>query len=304
MENAKWSLQHTIFLVVQIGISCVVVWFWFSVPAPGWAVAILAGVAAAMSVHGDMRPWQKVFWMILIGVLLVIELRAISKDRADSDAKALADRQAQDLAFRAVKDAQDKDFKETAGGLETAISGIKSTLLTANQTMVQTQPHAVLEVKEFQVPDSPTAPGMFKTGVVYHFNLTFTNTGNQDAHIVRRLGGIYVGKPDDASALKEIEAQFEKTWRGIPSGKGVAPTTPNIPGFWTELRTFSDSEIEDLLHKGDTIYVLRRMEYLDLTGIWQTDRCEHLQYQDSQLYLGVAHPCQGFSNTRYRPKQR
>src|SRR5580658_8044382 len=187
MENAKWSLQHTIFLVVQIGISCVVVWFWFSVPAPGWAVAILAGVAAAMSVHGDMRPWQKVFWMILIGVLLVIELRAISKDRADSDAKALADRQAQDLAFRAVKDAQDKDFKETAGGLETAISGIKSTLLTANQTMVQTQPHAVLEVKEFQVPDSPTAPGMFKTGVVYHFNLTFTNTGNQDAHIVRRL---------------------------------------------------------------------------------------------------------------------
>jgi hypothetical protein len=108
------------FLFVQIGVAA---WGWFlwrHIPSPGWAVAILAGVAATMSVHGDMRGWQKAIWMGLIGLLLIIELRAISKDRTDSDTKASAALAAQDSKFQAIRDTQDEDFKATADGLKNA----------------------------------------------------------------------------------------------------------------------------------------------------------------------------------------
>lgn len=254
MENAKWSLQHTIFLVIQIGTFGVVCWFWFSLPAPGWAVAILAGVAAAMSIHGDMRPWQKVSWMVHIGNLLVIELRAISKDRADNDAKALADRQAQDLAFKTVRETQDADFNGTASGLEAAISGIQSTLTAANLTMAQTKPHAVLQQEEFRILNPPTAPEIFKAGVDYKLNLPFRNAGNEPALLLQRHGEIYVGKPDEKEAQEKIDAKFEKAWEDL-SREGIpSRIPPGAPGYWSETRAFSNVEVEDLTHKDNTVY--------------------------------------------------
>jgi len=51
---------------------------------PGNAVAIVAGLAAAMSIHTDMKGWQKAFWMILMGVFVVLELKSIKTDRIES----------------------------------------------------------------------------------------------------------------------------------------------------------------------------------------------------------------------------
>ncbi len=116
----RFGMQHWVFLFVQAGIAVAAVIFWIHLPPPGWAVALLAGVAAAMSIHVDMRGWQKALWMLLIGVLLVIELRAISKDRRDSDSKAQAVHDQQQQAFQKVLDAQDKDFKATAKSLTDA----------------------------------------------------------------------------------------------------------------------------------------------------------------------------------------
>ena len=59
---------------------------------PGFAVAVIAVLAAAMSVHPDMQPWQKFVWLLFIGAFLITELRAIRQDRITADLKALQDR--------------------------------------------------------------------------------------------------------------------------------------------------------------------------------------------------------------------
>ena len=105
-------------MLLQLG-TAVCIWRWWPterLPNPGYAVAIVAGVAAAMSIHADMRGWQKSLWMVLIGFLLVIELRSISNDRAEANTKATHDRKLQDDAFRIVLDKEDAVFSETLRG--------------------------------------------------------------------------------------------------------------------------------------------------------------------------------------------
>ena len=109
-----------VFLALQVFMALWIAWMSVHLPHSGWAVAILAVVAAAMSVHGDMRGWQKAIWMILIGGLLVVELRSLSRDRADSVQSALAERQAQDEKFRKVLEHEDNDFRATAKSLSDA----------------------------------------------------------------------------------------------------------------------------------------------------------------------------------------
>ena len=77
-------------------------YLYFRVPAPGWAVAGIAVVAAAMSLQNGMFGWQKALWMLIIGVLLVVELKAITEDRLAAQLQAKTDRQEQDTHFARV----------------------------------------------------------------------------------------------------------------------------------------------------------------------------------------------------------
>jgi hypothetical protein len=77
--------RHWFFNLVQFGaVAWAVVW-WRHLPVPGYAIGVLALLAAVMSVHieAGMLRWQKAFWMLLMGAFLVIEFRAINKDRSD-----------------------------------------------------------------------------------------------------------------------------------------------------------------------------------------------------------------------------
>jgi len=83
-SDVRSHLQHhLLFYLAQLGAVALAIHWWRNLPAPGYAVAVLAFLAAVMSIHGDMRPWQKAVWMLLIGACLVVEFRAITKDRAD-----------------------------------------------------------------------------------------------------------------------------------------------------------------------------------------------------------------------------
>jgi hypothetical protein len=96
-------------------------------------------VAAAMSLQGEMHRSQKAIWMGLIALLLVVELRAISKDRLDANTKALQDQQRQAASVQGIRDKQDKDFKATAEGLEAEIQNSEALMNEEVQTNSLTQ---------------------------------------------------------------------------------------------------------------------------------------------------------------------
>lgn len=81
-------LQWFFYLAQLVAIAVIIRW-WNNLPVPGYAIGVLAVAAAVMSVHGRMRWWQKVTWMLIIGAFLFLEFRAIDKDR-----KLFADDQA------------------------------------------------------------------------------------------------------------------------------------------------------------------------------------------------------------------
>jgi hypothetical protein len=116
MANAKTEVfWNSMFLAIELLCLLLIAWWvpYSHLPLPGWAVAVMAVAAAVMSVQNDLKPWQKALWILVLAGFLVTELRAISKDRTEGDARALSDREAQDTAFQGVRKEQDGDLKVT-----------------------------------------------------------------------------------------------------------------------------------------------------------------------------------------------
>lgn len=294
LEEFSW--QHRIFLMVKVATGVWVFYLWKHTPSPGWAVAILAAVAATMSIHGEMRGWQKSIWMLLIGALLIIELRSIRDDHQAADAKALKDRLAQENSFKAVRDNQEAEFNQTAMALNAAIVGIKSTLLSTNRTLLQTKPYAALSFTTFEFNEP--RPSLILPDVEYTFNFHYTNDGTASAKLKRIFTRLYIGNADDKLAQANLAGQFEKEWKDYKETqlRGVE-IEPKNPTFGTVARKFSADEIGRLEPTG-TIYFFVRFEYSDDIGNWITDSCESFQRQVGQMDINIIHPCYEFR--RYR----
>ena len=128
----KHPFWNRVFFALEL--ACVPLALWWipytHLPAPGWAVALIAGAAAAMSVHDEMKGWQKGIWLIVIGAFLITELRAISKDREEAQHQAAESRKNQDSAFAEVLKEQNRQFSATAQGFSgtyTKIGGVLKT---------------------------------------------------------------------------------------------------------------------------------------------------------------------------------
>jgi hypothetical protein len=78
--------QKWLFWTSQAVIGCICLYLWFHLPAPGWSVAILAFDAALMSIHEHPIICEKLVWIAVVGALLVLELKSITKDHADQTA--------------------------------------------------------------------------------------------------------------------------------------------------------------------------------------------------------------------------
>lgn len=295
-------IWNGIFLSLELLCIPLVLWWipYSHLPEPGWAVAFIAGAAAAMSVHDEMKGWQKCIWLLVIGAFLITELRAIHKDRLDNDAKALVDRQGQDLAFKGVRSVQDADFKATADGLTAAITGIKSTLTTANTTFLQTQPHATLRLDTYEF--YPSAPSELKANSSYQINYHYINGGTATAINTIRMAALYLADADDKDSQLKLVQRFNSEWKAknIKVGSVVVPNTPLFDSIH---RTFTDDEMRDFNPK-KTVYLLIRFEYSDETGRWRTDSCEAYQRTSpTEINIGVTHPCLTFEASRYAVKQ-
>jgi hypothetical protein len=294
---ARWlsgvSVQHRIFTILQAGFALWLLYLWKHLPAaPGWAVAVLAVVAAAMSIHGEMRGWQKAIWMLLIGGLLVVELRTITKEKAESETKALADRAEQDARFADIRKAQDEDFKQTAEGLKEALRSVR-------QTLAQTRPRANLHFSNsISMLNPPETPGIF-IGFPYTFRSDKTNDGNEDGYDRKALVKIYVGKPDDKAAQEELVAKFEKEWSEAPTRQPpFLAVIPQHPGFNTDQHIFTADEVARI-KEGQTIYQMRRIEFSDSSGKWWSQDCKYLILRSQgQLNFHVAKGCLVFNADR------
>jgi hypothetical protein len=239
-------------------------------------------------------------WMLLIGCLLIIELRSLSTDRIERDKQALADRAAQDKSFKDVRTAQDSDFQATANGLTAAISGIQSTLKTADTTLIQTRPHAAIRFDRVEFADG--MPAEIKSNTPYSLNFYYVNGGAETAVDIKILPQIYVAKADDKEAQIQLSRQFENTWN-LETSQINSPSVlvPDILSFGTTDRIFTKAEVGSM-NKDGTIYYLIRFEYSDGTGRWRTDKCGFFQ-RTAAVNRNVFHTCSVFQRFRYAVKQ-
>ncbi len=98
-----FSTSHWLFSCIQLLFFAVVVWFFLvKLPLPGHAVALIACATVLMSLHAEMKRWQKAVWMLIIGALLFVELSSISLDRKVSNETAKNVRVEQDRNFSQV----------------------------------------------------------------------------------------------------------------------------------------------------------------------------------------------------------
>jgi hypothetical protein len=96
--------RHLVFNLVHLGAIVLLVYWWHHLPPPGYAVGVLAVLAAAMSVHGEMRMGHKILWMLLIGAFLFAEFRAIDNDRAEFAMKEECRRRDENAQFQGIVD--------------------------------------------------------------------------------------------------------------------------------------------------------------------------------------------------------
>jgi len=109
MPNRERGLvwRDCLFFPVSVMVIPAILYYWRHLPPPGYAIGVLGVLAAFV---GEMRPWQKSIWLFLITALLILELRAISKDRSDY-ARAEHER---------ITKEQDQ-FQNIAGGIKATI---------------------------------------------------------------------------------------------------------------------------------------------------------------------------------------
>jgi hypothetical protein len=137
-RNAKrW--QGLPFMLSQICLIWLAIHWSRNLPLPGYSVAVIAGVAALMSIQGDMKGWQKAIWMLIIGAFLVVELRAINKDRVDAQKQANLDRATQDHSFAGILAEQNRQFKERKDGFSGTYERVTGVLATTQKVSTLAQ---------------------------------------------------------------------------------------------------------------------------------------------------------------------
>jgi hypothetical protein len=297
-----WKESRTVSIVLCGATTLCILYFQARLPLPGVAIAVLGAVAAIMSLRPEMRIVEKAAWMLIISALLFTEIRAIRKDRTDAEAALKADRKSQDDNFQAIRTKQNSDFDATAIGLKAAVDGLNTNLGIAAKTFQQTEPHAYLLLSPFVVTNGPVPPAMFKSNIKYGFNFSYTNNGSEQALLIKRLGRIYIAKPDSVAAQEAFAQTFENDWKRQPKAEPAQITQAGGAGFWSEIQAISEDD-EKKFSLGYTVYVVRRIEYRDGTGTWFTDQCDHYQLAGNRMDLDIVHPCFVLMNGRYRAKQ-
>jgi hypothetical protein len=124
--------QHCLFDLVQLGALIWAMVWWRHLPAPGYAIGMLALLAAVMSIHiaKDMSTWQQALWMLLIGVFLVIEFHAIAEDRTNFARDEAYKRKEENEQFQSIANGLTGAMQQSQQQFAATMSGIKKSIDT------------------------------------------------------------------------------------------------------------------------------------------------------------------------------
>jgi len=295
---------------VQIILSATSIMLFIWLPPAGVAVALIGFVAAVMSIHGDMRPWQKVVWMSIIGVLLVVEIRAIRHDRrldAENLAQILSKQQAgfdntANEIGAVIKNGNDQ-FTQTAQALQ-------ESLQATNSLLNQTRPRAFIAVDHvyssaFPVRDISITD--LKTNESYAYGIFYRNVGNDTARRLIKFSDLFVGEQDNADAANTISQRFEAEWKVFlrQTAKNATGELPvGTSDEWNTFRShaFSAEEVRQVQQSPTmTLYIAGRFSYKDSKGQWLDDFCASIQKPLGPVV--VYHVCDlGHGGSPYRAK--
>jgi hypothetical protein len=99
--ESAWNSPYFAAGLIVFAFACCIFWL-FRIPSPGKAVTAMAVAAAVMTLRGEIGGFEKFCWLTLLFIFLIVEIRAIDKDRQEHEEK----------------------FRTTLQGFETTIAGI------------------------------------------------------------------------------------------------------------------------------------------------------------------------------------
>jgi hypothetical protein len=129
--DKAWRSRWTGAILVAVFLS-ITVYFWWRTPSPGKAVAALA-VGAAVITFRELGGGGKFLWLVILLGLLMIENRAIDKDRADNDRKQQEFIAEQHKNFKKITDQAGQNFQTTAEALQTSIGALAKVMAQTQQ---------------------------------------------------------------------------------------------------------------------------------------------------------------------------
>jgi hypothetical protein len=297
IRNAEeiWTKRQFGYVLIFVGASLTFYWLW-NVPAPNYSLIAMAVAAGLMALRSEMSGRERTLWALLLIFFALVEIRAIHKDTVERDSKQIE-----------AQKALNKNFTDIAGGISGSIASsddqfqatmrrIQKTLDTSEATLRNTQPRAILETKS--VDPSPIAS--IVPGANLTLGVNYTNYGPDVAREAKIGAMLYVRKPDDINAQREIAAAFDKLWAEVkhPAVVNVNFMEPRTFAFTSD--KLSETEVKGLIDHTLTIYILTRYTWRDTTGNWISDQCFSMQDPTSQHTFG--HSCKYHEKHRYRAK--
>ena len=285
-------------------------WIW-RVPSPGIAIGALGAAGVLVAIKGEkLHEGHKVVWAVITLFFLIAEIRAIHKDRSEYAAEQTKIRKVEAKEFQTIADNIELSNKQASANFSTEMQGVKSTLETAQQTLANTAPNAIIEF-DTAAPIQLVLP--FKAQQEIDFNVAYTNIGNDTPEKVLIGATLSVGELDNRKDDARIAKFFDQWWRTTPAisdaqpfnkydRKYVVPPPPHQPRFvsFAMDHLLTDKEADGLNH-GATLYATMRAIYSDRTGQWGSETCLEFQnvHTTNEQVSVLTHSCHYHNRHRY-----
>jgi hypothetical protein len=272
-------------------------WAWY--PPIGVYIAVLAFLGVLVPFFRDISKIgkrEKAVWTAIMFLLVFLEIKSIYQDRNTHENEQSNAREEQLKEFQTIADGIDRSLINSQQQFNATMGRINTTLATSERTLRNTIPTASLEFQEMRFY-GPSLPIKADQGLT--FNIWFTNNGGVEAKNTHVIGNLYARKAHDSAAEAEIVSDLQNIWSKkrstLPKGQVVKPREPTFVTLTSG--RFTASEVEGVIKRSLTLYLVLRFIWTDQTGQWATNVCWLMQ--DPMHDLSVMQPCKDTGKYRY-----